>query len=179
MKNKCLYARKRVSGIMVFLLCSAVVFMAGCEPLRKKFTRKKRMSQVKGIDPILDPVDYPDKVKTAQSVYRHHYALWKGWVNDFALIGKSKNDKRAVHDIDQMLLQLNAMNKLLPEDKQKVMTGIIEDLEKVRDRFQKSTPRRNYSSINRQVTRIDKRVRLDLSFKKVKDALTETPSEKE
>ena len=60
MKNKCLYARKRVSGIMVFLLCSAVVFMAGCEPLRKKFTRKKRMSQVKGIDPILDPVDYPD-----------------------------------------------------------------------------------------------------------------------
>ena len=57
------------------VLVSFVLALEGCSTLRKKFVRQKKKEDKQEFVPVLDPVDYPDVVKTAGGIYEHHYML--------------------------------------------------------------------------------------------------------
>lgn len=52
-----------LNGVIVLALVMTVPLMSGCEPLRKKFTRKKKETQAKAEMPVFEPIDYPAKVE--------------------------------------------------------------------------------------------------------------------
>ena len=61
-----------------FLIVAVMMTTVGCEPLRKKFIRKRKAAQESSEDiPVLEPIDYPDKVYTAEDLYKQHYSLWQ------------------------------------------------------------------------------------------------------
>ena len=67
-----IWARSAI-GIIIFLFLSTVL-MTGCEPLRKKFTRKRKKDQESEIMPVLDPIDYPARMDSPERRYRHFYS---------------------------------------------------------------------------------------------------------
>ena len=51
--------------VLVSLLCG------GCEPLRKKFIRQKKQDkEISGTIPILEPIDYPEKIHSSAEDYQ-------------------------------------------------------------------------------------------------------------
>ena len=65
---------KRCSMRIIFIcLLSVSLIAGGCEPLRKKFTRQKKKDQeTSAIIPILEPIDYPEKVHSSSGDDKDH-----------------------------------------------------------------------------------------------------------
>lgn len=108
------------------LLCS------GCEPLRKKFTRKKKSTQVEdtGMIPVLQPEEYPEPKDNPMLNYRQHYELvrvfykelWRG-------IEEKTHQKTLRYTYGQVIDHLNEMKSLLNEDKAKDLENLIHALD--------------------------------------------------
>src|SRR3989338_3029470 len=119
-----------VSIVSVFLLL-AVMTTSGCEPLRKKFTRQKKKDQggSSKFIPVLDPIDYPDKVVTPQESYRHYFSLWQAWDKELVMrIEEHASNKKIDFTVHQALAQLTEMEKLLTGEKQKQLGQYIAQL---------------------------------------------------
>ena len=81
---------------------------SGCEPLRKKFTRKKKEEKVKGVEPILEPIDYAPLIHAPIERYKYHYNLWHVWHKEcITALSIKDNDKRIKYFYDQS--SINAM----------------------------------------------------------------------
>lgn len=160
------------SGVILFLAV-AVMSMSGCEPLRKKFTRKKKVDTMEAqAGAIYDPVDYPAVVKTKEEVYAQHYGLWKVWIGDLvANIEANANDKKIQYTLGQMQEQLAAMRSLLDTDLHGQVDGYSVEVEQLSAEFKKPAGMRNKTIVETQIRSLDRRVKNGLAVDKVRDHL--------
>ena len=170
-------SKRPVFGIITPLLLVTFVMTitSGCEPLRKKFTRqKKKDAGTAEFIPVLDPVDYPDKVATAEELYRHYYSLWQVWDRELLVsVQQQTSDKRIKANLDQVLVQLTEMGKLLTGEKQKTLQGYTDQVNTIQKDLIQPAQMRNNGLIQRKLERLDKSVREGFRFKEVQGSLTQ------
>jgi len=155
-----------------FLLISAI-FIDGCEPLRKKFTRKKKKASVEDETvPLLEPIDYPQKVYSPAETYKHHYSLWQVWNNELQnIVLESAYRKRKIYLVDQIIAHLEVMRNLILEEKQISLISSLERLRKVKSDLEAPVPTRNLSALKRDLALIDKEIRNSYKFTEIESAL--------
>jgi hypothetical protein len=158
-------------GMMLFL-ASAVLISSGCEPLRKKFMRKKKADVVQDKGAIYDPIEYPAVVKTSAENYSQHYGLWKVWLGDLTLnMEGNANDKKIQYTLTQMQEQLAAMRNLLNPDFQTKVDGCLSEVAELSAEFAKPLALRNKAFLTSSIRSLDRRVKNDLALNKVRDHL--------
>ena len=163
--------RNFIGGLLVLAVMTATV---GCEPLRKKFIRKRKAAQESSEDiPVLEPIDYPDKVYTAEDLYKQHYSLWQVWQREFLIdIEGSSNLKKQLYDFDQLTAQLQAMQALLTSQKQEKLKAILNQFKPLRPQINQPGPFQNRTVIRLNVESFGKKIREGYKFNQVKESLT-------
>jgi len=156
---------------MAACLCLTVLVSAGCEPLRKKFTRqKKKDDKVSNFIPVLEPIDYPAKQYGAKEGYAQHYSLFKIWFSDFDVLREqSRNEKKIIADLDAAINELTEMEKYLQGASKDELAKIKSQVQLIRNEFDKAKSFRNQARLNSDVRAIDMAVR-----KKLKPDVVET-----
>jgi len=161
-----------IAKVLIILL---IFIASGCEPLRKKFTRQKKKDESQSaFIPVLDPVDYPDKVETPEESYRHYFSLWQVWDKDFMMrLQENSSDKKINFTFNQVLLQLTEMEKLLTGEKQQKIREYIGQLTALGQDLKQPAQIRNSSLIQRKVEHIGKDLRIGFRFKDVQGSLVQ------
>ena len=170
------FLNNRVLRFQIFtvvLIFATTCFFSGCEPLRKKFVRKKKKDQKKELIPLLDPIDYPEKEDDPAVCYQHHYALWKVWAKDLIAVLQSRgySDKRIRYLLGQLLVNMEEMEKLLKSPKKEGMIKYIKKLKNVVEEFETPAALRNDYTIRKRIELIDKQMRQKMKFKEVQESL--------
>ena len=133
-------------SLLIVISCFALAFSSlSCEPLRKKFVRKKKTeNKSEKFIPVLDPIDYPPVEHSALERYKQHYSLWKVWYRDLiTVIDEQGSDKRQKYLFDQMIAQMEEMNKWIVPAKKDELSGLIDDLKKTENAFAEPALMRN------------------------------------
>jgi len=166
-------AMTKGAKILICCLLVSTIFLDGCEPLRKKFTRKKKKTSVGDETvPILEPIDYPQKVYSPAETYKHHYSLWQVWNNELqSLVLENTYRKRKIYLVDQIIANLEVMKNLIVEEKQTALISSLERLRKVKSDLEAFVPTRNLSALKRELALIDKDIRNGYKFSSVENAL--------
>jgi len=164
------YSLQRIISSTSFICCLCAVFMiiSGCAPLRKKFTRQKKKDRQTDprFIPVLDPVEYPEKIYSTEEKYKYHYSLWKVWEKDFLqVLERNGSGKRQKFLLSQSIEQLEEMQVLLNDVKQAELKGLIDKLKIVRQDYDKPSSMRNKFSIRSKVGRNAKKIRNGFSPK--------------
>ena len=157
--------------ITVFLLVT--LGLSGCQPLRKKFIRqKKKDKEDSELTPILEPIEYPEKVHSPEGLYKEHYSFWQVWYGDLlAAIDDQESQKRQVYNIDKAIAHLEEMKRLLVPKEQRNLKMFIESLGKLRERLRQPSVLGSSTSIKLELESIGKKIRQEYRFVKVKEAL--------
>lgn len=154
---------RRANRFFVFIiLYFFLVTSGGCEPLRKKFVRQNKKDKVQqDINPILDPLDYPEPVHSPEGDYKQHYAFWRLWYKDLVdAVMENENDKRQIYLLNEVLSQLEEMRKLITDEKKNQLVKYIEEINKIKQEFDAPGAMRSSLSIKR---------RLEIKSKKIMD----------
>lgn len=116
----------RSFNLMIIAILAITVLCSGCEPLRKKFTRKKKAQvEDKGMAPVLEPQEYPTPEENPEANYQLHYTmvqvfykeLWNG-------IGEDLTEKNIRFNLDQVTKHLTEMKNMLVAEKQVEVTKL-------------------------------------------------------
>src|SRR3989344_1830966 len=111
--------RLSMAAISFAIIFMFVAGLTGCEPLRKKFTRAKKKVQETEDIPILEPIEYPKTVLTAEALYKKSYGLWKIWHVELSnSIVNTTNRKRQLYFLNQVVSTLSQMQVLLTPELQ-------------------------------------------------------------
>ncbi len=163
-------ARRCVSWLLVlsvFVFCSV-----GCEPLRKKFTRKKKEKKEVESIPVLEPVEYPAKVTTPAETYKYHYSLWVVWNKELSNIMLDRdNTKRKVYLLDQAMLNLQALKVLVTDEKQQRLNEDLKVLQEIHDDLTAALSKRTLNRLTLDLTNVERRIRQEFRFDAIKDYL--------
>ena len=161
---------KLVIVILVFMM---IPILSGCEPLRKKFKRKKKKSSASAeIMPILDPIEYPEKIKSVESKYKHFYSLWRVWHRDMMIAFlRETNDKRMVYYINQLIVQLDELQQLVIGEKKQELLKFKSRLENIKLKYDKPAGLRNKDGMKKEVGLIGKKIMREFKIDKMKDSL--------
>ena len=130
--------RRSPLGVITVCILILSVSLGGCEPLRKKFTRKKKEAKKEEFIPILEPIDYPPSRVSALDQYKYHYSLWQVWDKDLLqLIGEPTMEKRKNYLFTEVMQQLEEMKRWVPqeylpkiEEAHQIYDGVRKELEK-------------------------------------------------
>ena len=162
------------SLVMICFLVSAVS-SSGCEPLRKKFIRQKKKDkeQTSEVIPILEPIAYPEKVYSSEELYKQHYTLWRAWYADLLIdISESNSStKHLTYNLEQSILQLQEMQRLIVAERQGKLRSLINGLEKIREDFNQPRPLINTGSLKLKLESLGKEIREKYKFIKIQDNL--------
>lgn len=122
-----------MSASLVIGFVLLVTTLQGCEPLRKKFTRQKKGDmQEQEYEPVLDPIDYPEKIYDPKADYAYRFSLLRVWEKELmAGIDDRASGKRLQYFLNNIIVQLEEMNKLVTEDKKSALTKAIQDFQSV------------------------------------------------
>ncbi len=163
----------RFSWVLIIGLVFFVGVNSGCESLHRKFTRKKKVGISEAQSAvILDPIDYPDKVKSATEIYKQQYSLWKVWQSDLPnVIMENANEKKVRYVLGQMKEQLLAMQALLKEELRPQMDPYLKEIDSLFLEFEKSPAFRNKDDILSRIQRLGRDVRNRFSPDKITDSL--------
>ena len=164
------YGLRRIMLSASFLCCLSVLFLtsSGCTPLRKKFIRQKKKDQTTDprFIPVLDPIDYPEKIYSAEEKYKHHYSLWKVWNKDLLqVLERDGSGKRQKYLLSQSIEQLEEMRNLINNEKQAEFIELVDQLKNVRQDYEKPSSMRNKFSIRSKIERNAKTIRNSYSPK--------------
>ncbi len=166
----------KLTTVFICLFLMLAIVSSGCEPLRKKFTRQKKKDKEISQEfvPILEPEEYPAKVHTPQELYSRHYSLWQAWQKELTdSLVNNQNRKRQLYLFDQVIKELEEMQKYVGEEMQSGLSGVLNDLKKVYADMQLAVPLANASSWQRDIESISKKIRQTYAFNKIKDDLKE------
>jgi hypothetical protein len=161
------------------LLLVGMVILAvsttGCEPLRKKFVRqKKKSAEGSGFVPVLDPIDYPDRVVDAGQRYRYYASMWQVWLRDLlTVLDEGGSDKRISYLLNQSYVQLEEMAKLLTGPKLEELRKSMRELQQLQETMKLPAAMRDDTGMKRRLQTIDKNVRMKFRFEDVKDQLVQ------
>ena len=147
----------KVKGKVFFnliVVCLIAVCLSGCTALRKKFTRKRKTPKKEKFIPVLEPIKYNLAQKTAEERYRYHYFLWRGWCKELEdSVAIQTWDKRQRKFLEQMSLQMGAMQKYVREEKYDVFSDAIKQLKGFQAYFDKPLMLRDKHSFKRKIQR--------------------------
>lgn len=156
MENK---RKKNFVFLILGLFCVSLV-ITGCEPLRKKFTRQKKSEQRLVQEPVLDPIDYPQKVYDALGDYRYRFSLFHVWKKEFIKsIDDQASPKRLRYLMDNMIEQLVSMNRLIVEQKRTDLEQAIKELKGIRSQLDMPPQFYDFPNMRRRVNTITQHVR--------------------
>jgi len=156
--------KKALALILVF---AAVLNLAGCETLRKKFTRKKKET-VKM--PRIYQVKKYEKKPTPE-LYKKHFSYWASWQSEMikTLGVNNKKDKLC---IEQIVSNLNDMQGILLPDKAAALQVHIDNLMKVKDIVDtEELSQFNKTYISRTLEREERFIKREFIYSRVKDKL--------
>ncbi|MCK5215788.1 MAG: hypothetical protein KAR05_10615 [Candidatus Omnitrophica bacterium] len=154
---------RRLSMVALIVLVGCMSLMlSGCEPLRKKFVRKKKKGREKEVLPILEPIDYVAKKESSPEIYRKYYAMRKVWHKDLLMaLEEGGRDKHVLYVIDKEIMLLVDMKNLLQEAKQKGIEAQIQKLRKIEADLNRPEAFRNQDAMLKNLIRIDRDIRND------------------
>ncbi len=156
---------RRPLFLMVLGLCVLSLALTGCEPLRKKFTRKKK-EDAKQIEPILTPIDYGTPDISPEERYAYHYSLWRVWQEEMIeAINEEESDKKQKYLFSQILLQLDEMKKWIIEEKKGELETQMGKMSSLQSELDKPAGLRNDFSFRKRIELIGKDIRNTLSAK--------------
>ncbi len=157
--------------ICAFLLVT--LGSSGCQPLRKKFIRQKKKGQQDSeITPILEPIEYPEKVHSPEDLYKEHYSFWQVWYGDLlAAIDDQESQKRQVYNLDKAIAHLEEMKRLLLPQQQRNLKMFIESLKELKGRLRQPSVLGSPTSVRLELESIGKKIRQEYRFVKIKEAL--------
>ncbi len=167
----CVPVSKRVCwGLVLIVLGTATL---GCEPLRKKFVRKKKKERIREVIPVLEPVEYPRQEYSADSLYRQHYSLWKVWFKDLMVaMAEGDSDKRIRHILGELTLQLRHLQPLVDESKRLALDALMEELGKIGQAYEKPAALRNDLILRNKARALDRTFREGFAYSKMKESLS-------
>jgi len=160
--------------MMVFIICFGVIIASlyGCEPFRKKFVReKKKGEQKEEFIPVLEPIDYAERVYSSEERYRKHYSLWRVWDKELnqVLSRGGVSDKRQKYLLAQVLGQLEEMKNWLIDPKLQEFSGVVDGYYSVQKRYEKPAQLRNMHIIRLKLERSAKKIRNEFNPKLLQD----------
>jgi len=162
-------------GILALGVCFLFVALAteGCEPILKKFRRQKKKATEESSEiPILEPIEYPKKIYSAEDVYKKHFSLWKIWQNDLIEnMGNTDNKKRLFSLVGQVATNLSEMQKLLSQEKQSGLKKAIDTLGKFKNDLAAPVSVRSISSWKTELKLMEKNIRTDYTLDKVQGSI--------
>ncbi len=158
---------------LCFCLLSASIVFGGCESLHRKFTRKKKKEVEQSQDiPVLEPMEYPQKISTPEDVYRQNYSMWRAWQRELSdSFTDNTYRKRQVYLINQVINNLQKMMGMLQEDQASAMAPFIARLEKIRKEIESIVPVRSSTTWKIEVDRVEKDIKNQFSFLKVQKSI--------
>jgi hypothetical protein len=164
--------RRILAILMVFFLLAN---LAGCEPLRKKFIRKKK-------EPVKMPRIYQLKKyekKPTPELYQKHYAFWMTWQSELIKV-LGENHKKDMRCIEEIISNLKDMQNILIQEKADKLQPHIDKLAKVKDViFNEELTQANKDYVKRTLERIERAIKREFTYKKVKDFLKKSFEEDE
>ncbi len=164
--NKLFHARKRQFIVSIFCIVIFSFTLTSCEPLRKKFTRKKKEDKTKALEPILTPIDYGVPQISPEERYKYHYSFWKVWQEDLIeAINQEESDKKQKYAFLAAIAQLEEMKKWIPEEKQRELALFIDEANTLQKELDKPVGLRNVLSFRRKIELLGKKIRHSFSSK--------------
>ena len=147
---------------LTLMVCFAVFFSSGCEPLRKKFIRQKKVEKKIEDAPILTPIDYAPKNNSPQKRYEYQYSLFRVWYKELRqemTETKFPSNQREQYLLGEMIARLQEMKKWIVAEKQEGMTASIKELENIEEQLKESSFFGNNVSMNTHIDRVEKKIR--------------------
>jgi len=157
---------------VIVCLFVAASLLSGCEPLRKKFTRKKKRDKGESAKfiPVLEPIDYPERRESREDSYKFHYQLIKVWQKDFlTVLDESGSRKKLNYLLGEIIERLQDMQKMLLPEKQEELNSIITSFEMIKVDVNNSVAMQSTFSMESKVKRLRKKIRDNFSIEQVKD----------
>lgn len=154
-------------SIIFLLLGALLVTTAGCDPIRKKFTRKKKETKK---PPRIYQIKKYEKKPTPE-LYTKHYTYWVTWQSELIKVlgNNHKKDRRCAEEI---VGNLRDMQHILVQEKANQLESHIVALEEVRDTIVNedlTTANRDY--VRRTLEREDRTIKREFCLSKVKEYL--------
>ena len=168
------FAGRRRMMVLVGMVILAVS-TTGCEPLRKKFVRqKKKSAESSEFIPVLDPVDYPDRVVDAGQRYRYYFSMWQVWLRDLlTVLDEGGSDKRITYLLNQTHVQMEEMSKLLTGPQKEELRKSMQELLQMQEAMNMPAAMRDGVGMKRRLQGIDRVLRTKFRFEDVKDQLVQ------
>ena len=147
-----------------FLILSIAVSLTGCDAVQRKFTRKRKE--------VKTPHFYQLKKyarKPSPFLYKQHFAYWASWQEELIqVIGENhKKDKQCV---EEALGNLLDMQRILIPSKAEAMQPYVDKMEWAKNIiFRGDLDFANKYEVKRTVERVERGVKSDFCFGKVKD----------
>ncbi len=149
--------------LMTFAMLTVVTLtLSSCETLRKKFTRKKKASQIESVEfqPVLEPQEYVAPERNPSEMYKQHYALVKSWYRDlWAGVSERGDDASVKYALKQVFDRLEQMKLLLKTNKAKDIDRLAELLKFYQTSLAQPRAMRNYSRIQSDLRAFDRMLR--------------------
>ncbi len=145
-------SRSRQRYVLGVCLLLCFFLLEGCEPLRKKFIRKKKQDDTYKGEVIFEPVDYSPENFTAEQNYTKHYNYWVIWGKSLEeALKESRNEKRHRYFLEQGLKSLEQMRVYLKEEKRARLDEMIQEFKSIREEFAKPYIMWNIVRINNRI----------------------------
>ncbi|HOY09896.1 MAG TPA: hypothetical protein PLB05_07460 [Candidatus Omnitrophota bacterium] len=145
-------------------LLAVQILLSGCEPVRKKFIRKKRSADVEtAVQPVFEPEEYPAAELSPEDKYQGHFNRVLVWTKEAITNMEDKaSDKRIVFSLKACLKELEGMEALLPESSRGELRQINAEMGQIRDAFSQPAAYRPYQSYIKDLLSLDRRIRQTL-----------------
>lgn len=155
---------KKILSIIVII---TVLFnLTGCEAVRKKFTRKKKIVKA----PRIYQVKKYEKKPTPE-LYKKHYAYWASWQSEIIKV-LGQNHKKDMRCIEEILGNLKDMQNILVKEKADELEPRIDALTKVREMiFNEDLTSIRVDMIKRKLEHEERLIKREFAYDKVKDHL--------
>lgn len=159
----------------ISILCILVIFvcgLGGCEPLRKKFTRKKTETKKQEFIPVLQPVDYPEQYEDPGEKYQHHHSLSRVWYKDLMTAYEDDaSDKRLIYILNQMIVQMEEMERLLTRNKQAEMREWVDTARSIAEQLEVPAAVRSHFKIKNDLKALGKAITDKFSYENVEEMI--------
>lgn len=161
--------RWRAACILLAALC---LVTTGCEPLRKKFVRKKSLEKNE-VQPILDPVEYAGPRETVEGVYKYHYGLWQVWHRELITgFQEQQSASRLEYLCTQILTNLEGMQSVLSPEKKTELEKHKAMIASIQRKVMGPPAMRGDSRIIQDLMRMDNAIRREFNPKDIAGSLS-------
>jgi hypothetical protein len=123
--------------IYLSAICFLVFSLIGCDAFVRKFTRKKKGTEIPREEMVLVPEEYKPTM-TREEQYRQYFLFWRSWQDEIIeSLLYSKNYKKQVKSTEEAIKNLVSLRVFLNEKKQKELDIYINQLKDLRESIAK------------------------------------------